>query len=239
MPRRTVTRPKLRAYFPDGKWHTRIHPLPDHGIVYVKNAKVATSTTLLWLHRLHTGKHDYLPAGISIHFENQVPTADDVGRATAAHMLDGDAYRFTFVRDPIHRVESAYLNKIVEAADGLKGRRRRIQRLLDQPTDPDRVPTFEEFITVLTLEDPIAMDPHWRPQHLNLMHPLVTYDHIGRLETYADDLATITEQAGLPHVPVEAQNTTPPRRDSLFDGQPALLATAREVYAQDFELYGY
>lgn len=233
----TVTREALGGYFPNGKWSGRVQPLPDHGCVYVKNAKAGTSTVLLWLHRIHTGDHGFTPEG-NIHGEHRLPLPAEVGYAKVARMLAGEAFRFTFVRDPIRRVESAYLDKIVWARHDRRWRRTRLQHLLGLPEDPAQVPTFDEFVAALEAEEPLEMDPHWRPQHLNLMHPLVTYDLIGRVETFADDLARVREAVGLPAVPVEAQNASG-RRAGLFDGRPDLLRRVQEIYARDFELYGY
>ena len=83
------------------------------------------------------------------------------------------------------------------------------------------------------------MDPHWRPQHLNLMHGLVEYDLVGRLENFAGDLARVRELAGLPDVPIEVRNVVAKPSDRLVDGHPGLLRKVRTIYARDFELYGY
>jgi hypothetical protein len=232
-----VTCEALRAYFPSGRWAGRVQPLPEWGCVFVKNAKAGTSTVLLWLYRIHTGDHEFSPAGKP--FRHELPAPDDVGLARVARMLDGKAFRFTFVREPIRRVESAYLSKVVRARDGLLGRRVRLQETLGLPQDREQVPTFDQFVAALEATEPIRMDPHWRPQHLNLMHPLVEYDVVGRLENFAADLARVREMAGLPDVAVEVLNTSTRPSDSLFDGRPELLRRVRDVYARDFELYGY
>jgi hypothetical protein len=208
-------------------------------LIFTKNAKVGTSTVLLWMHRIHTGDHEFQP-DLSIHFENDLPRHDEVGAGRLARMLSGGAFRFTFVRDPIRRAESAYVNKVVELADGRVSRRTRLQRTLDLVEDPDQVPTFDQFVTALELEDPIGMDAHWRPQHLNLMHPLVEHDLVGRLETFDADLARVRDIVGLPDVPYDVQNASRSHRhDSLFDGRPDLRRRVESVYARDFELYGY
>lgn len=236
---RRVTRAALENYFPDGRWYARVQPLPDHDCVFVKNAKAGTSTVLLWMHRIHTGDHTFAPSGKGIHFQHELPSPEAVGEAEVVAMLDGAAFRFTFVRDPIRRVESAYVNKIVQAVDGVLKRRVKVQRVLGLPEDRKSVPTFDQFIAALEIQEPIRMDAHWRPQHLNVMHPLIEYDVVGRLETFAADLARIRAAVGLPDIPFEAQNVTTQRTDSLFDGRPDLLRRTRDVYARDFELYGY
>lgn len=228
----------LSAYFPDGKFFRRVHALPEYGCIYVRNAKVATSTTVLWLHRIHTGDHGFTPVR-NIHREHALPRpGSDIAVEHLARMLSGDAFRFAFVRHPVRRIESAYMDKI---ADPAKLRfRAQVRRALGQPPGPDAPVALEEFVTALESQSPIAMDAHWRPQHLNLMHPVVDYDVIGRLETFDVDLARIREMACLPDIPISVRNVAPAGpRTSLFDGRPDLLRRVRQFYAADFEIYHY
>ena len=153
-------------------------------------------------------------------------------------MLSGGAFRFAFVRHAVRRVESAYLDKI---ADPEKLRfRAQVRQALGQPPGPDAPVTLEEFVTALESQSPVEMNAHWRPQHLNLMHPVVDYDVIGRLESFDSDLVRIREMAGLPDTPLSVRNVGPAGpRASLFDGRPDLLRRVRQFYAADFEIYGY
>jgi hypothetical protein len=114
-----------------------------------------------------------------------------------------------------------------------------VQQALGLPVDPNHVPTFDEFVDALEAQDPIDLDPHWRPQHLNLMHGVVELDYVGRLETFGADLERVRDLAGMPKVPLEVRNRRPTVADSLFDGRLDLLRRVGEVYARDFELYGY
>ena len=67
-----VTLGALRRYFPGGGCARRVQPLPGHGCVYVKNAKAASSTILLWLHRIHAGDHGFDPG--NVHRDHQLGT---------------------------------------------------------------------------------------------------------------------------------------------------------------------
>jgi len=230
-----VTLSALRGYFPDGRFNRRVWTLPEYGCVYVKNAKAASSTILLWLHRIHTGDHEDNPG--NIHRNHDLPRARHVGLGTVVAMLAGDAFRFSFVREPVRRCESAYLDRIADT-NRKHVWRERVQQALGLPVDPAYVPTFDQFVAALDALPPIELDPHWRPQHLNLMHGLVELDFVGRLETFDTDLERVRLAAGLPHVPLQVRNAHPPA-ESLFDGRPDLLRRVREVYARDFELYGY
>ena len=225
----------MRQYFPDRRLDRFLMPVPEHGIVYVKNPKAACSTILLWLDRLHTQDYDHEFS--DIHQQNRIPTVRDVGRPAVVRMLSGGAYRFSFVRHPLHRFESVYWDKMVY---DLKWRKF-VPAALGLDLEPDTVVSFEQFLSVVEQQDPVSgMDPHWRPQHVNLMHPLVSYDHVGRLESFAADLERIREEAGLPRVPVEVRNTSRrPKHDSVFDGRPDLVRRVERLYATDFELYGY
>jgi hypothetical protein len=71
------------------------------------------------------------------------------------------------------------------------------------------------------------------------MHGLVDLDYVGRLETFAADLERVRELTGMPQVPLKVRNARATVPDSLFNGRPDLLRRVRDVYARDFELYGY
>jgi hypothetical protein len=231
-----VTLDAIRDYYPTGGLARRLQPLPDYRCIYVRNAKVATGTTLLWLHRIHTGDYDFTPKR-SIHAEHELPRVADVGWEEVVRMLNGDAFRFSFVRDPVRRLESAYLSKVARLRR--RPRRAALQEILGLPKDPHEELTVEQFIAALEMQDPVRMDVHWRPQHLNLMHGLIEYDLVGRLETFAADVARIREATGMPDAPIEARNVSKRPAAGLLDGRPDLLRRVADIYARDFELYGY
>lgn len=232
---------ELQAYFPGSlRLANFIRPMPEHGVVYVKNPKAGCSTVLVWLDRIHTGELDH--EFTNIHRQHRLPTLGEVGRTRLQEMLAGGAYRFTFVRHPVSRFESVYGDKIASTSVfRTQAFRRRIQRTLGLAEDPDSAPTFEQFLDAVEQQDPVSgMDPHWRPQHVNLMHPTVHYDRVGRLESFDADLAQIREESGLPDVPYRTRNASSGgRRSSVFDGRPELLARVEQLYATDLELYGY
>jgi hypothetical protein len=226
----------MRQYFPGRGMGRYLCPVPEHDVIYVKNPKAGCSTILVWLDRLHTGDYNHEIVG-DVHQQHRLPRVSEVGRGTIVRMLSGGAYRFSFVRHPVRRFESVYWDKMVL---NLKWRKN-LPAALGLDLSPDTVVSFEQFLGIVEEQDPVSeMDPHWRPQHVNLMHPLVTYDHIGRLESFEADLDHIREAAGLPRVPLEARNTS--RRtdtDSVYDGRPDLVRRVEKLYATDIELYGY
>jgi len=226
----------IKAYFPHTKPATYLLALPEYGIVYVKNPKVGSSTLLVWLDGLHTGEYD--TEFTNVHDEHRLPRLREVGRARMVRMLAGDAYRFSFVRNPLDRFESVYWDKMVRKRLNW---RPQLSAALGLQGEPGSGAHFESFLAAVERQDPIEeMDPHWRPQHVNLMHPLVTYDHVGRVETFAADLDRICAEADLPRVPIEVRNASRlGDRESLYDGRPDLVHRVESLYATDFELYGY
>ncbi|MGB0100716.1 MAG: sulfotransferase family protein [Nocardioides sp.] len=229
-----VTREALRAYFPRGGLGRRIVALPEHGCVYVKNLKAGCSTVTLWLHRIHTGDHEFVPQSAR-HAEFGTPHPGQIGWNRVTRMLSGDAFRFTFVRDPIRRAESAYRDKIVNTPE--ETFRDRVRQTLE--LDGDAPVTLDVFVDALEVGDPVQMDAHWRPQHLNLMHPVVTYDLVGRLENLAADLERVRDACDLPDVAVVSRNPSTRVEDRPIADRPDLLRRVSEVYGRDFELYGY
>lgn len=231
-----VSWPALQQrYFTGYKMGQYLRPVPDLGIIYVKNPKAACSTILVWLDRIQTGEHHVEFS--NIHTQHRLPTVGEVGRRAVVRMLSGAAYRFSFVRNPLRRFESVYRDKIVHVFP-----RWRPDVLASLGIDVESDPvSFERFLSLVEQQDPLTeMDPHWRPQHVNLLHPVVTYDHIGRLENFAQDLEHIREAAGLPHVPLEMRNISVHNSaDSAYDGRPDLVRRVERIYATDFELYGY
>lgn len=228
---------EMKAYYRNLPLGYHVHALPEHGLVYIKNPKAGCSTVLVWLSRLHSGQDDYRPK--NVHAEHLLPRPADLGWRRISRMLGGEAYRFTFVRDPLRRVESAYRDKIVRASSSQW--RDKIRGSLGLPLGSAEPLSFEQFLAGLEQQDPVTeMDPHWRPQHLNLMHPLIEYDRIGKLENFDADLARIREEAGIRDVPVQKRNvrgTADP--DSVYDGRSDRERRVRAIFATDFELYGY
>jgi hypothetical protein len=230
-----VTWAELRSYFPNSRIGTYLKPLPDYDVLYVKNPKAACSTLLHWLDRIHTGDADFHPR--NIHKEHRLPTIHEVGRRRVLRMISGSAYRFSFVRHPAKRLESVYWDKVVRKPRW----RSKVQVLLELPPDPTKLISFAQFLDAIERQDPLELDPHWRPQHINLLRPLIKYDYIGKLEAFEADLRRIENEAGLPHVPMEPRNVAPqrPDRTSVYEGRPDLVRRVEALYAQDFELYDY
>ena len=116
-----------------------------------------------------------------------MPRIGKRSRREVLEMLSGRAYRFAFVRHPAKRFESAYWDKMVDNAALAPQDRRRRSGSTSTPTRRSRSSGSWRRSSGRTRC--AEMNPHWRPQHVNLMHPVVTYDRVGRLENFDADLA--------------------------------------------------
>lgn len=228
-----LTWAQVRGYYTKARLPQQLLVVPDHRLLYLKNPKAGSSTLVTWLDRLHTGETDALIE--HMHRDHRLPQVRDLGRRVVLDMLAGDGVRFSFVRDPVRRLESVHRAKMHQA----RFRRRVAPELGIDPDISQPVP-FEQFLEAVEGQDPLTeMDHHWRPQHLNLLHPLVELDFVGRLEDFDRDLARLCELADLPQIPPEIRNAKRPVEGSVYDARPDLRRRVEELYAVDMELYGY
>ncbi len=79
-------------------------------------------------------------------------------------------FKFIILRNPFHRLVSAYLDKIVKpdpsdlefyVVDLIKS----IHQNLGRPYDPQQSISFRQFVEFLAKKEDIELNEHWRPQH--------------------------------------------------------------------------
>lgn len=207
-------------------------------LVYAYVPKAACSTVKMWLVR-EAGFAPDLAAAWSrkpnpqFHASgkvNLVPNMHEyldrhysLGRASArevaAALVDPSYFRFTVVRNPLSRLVSAYLDKIVQAkrpAWALIARGQRAlgvkpctQSLLDclcgRPAlNPARSLTFREFVGQLAHEDAARLNPHFAPQSWLLRG--IALDCVARAENLAADFHAVQTRLAC-RAPLANQNT--------------------------------
>lgn len=109
-------------------------------------------------------------------------------------------FKFAFVRNPFHRVASAYLNKFVTERlnpDQWSHTWPVFNHFYGYYTDlkQDQI-SFRHFVDYLLVADDYEIDKHWAPMHQMVKVPEM--DFIGRLETMEADFQTLRERLGLP-----------------------------------------
>jgi len=152
--------------------------------------------------------------------------------------------KFIFVREPLHRLFSAYKDRLVVHSFKYRSVLKEIvQALRPDKLDPkgNNVVTFPEFIQYYS--DNKTRNQHWR-QYEKLCHPcVINYDFIGHLETLEEDAALLLKMAG-----IDERVTFPPIYNSTgssevlqyFSKVPSEYITRiGEQYRSDFEMFGH
>lgn len=156
----------------------------------------------------------------------------------------GSATLFTFVREPEKRIYSAFTNFFVDEKN--LARRKHWDPMIAHGLDPkgDLSRNFDAFLDYVEHSlaiDPDRTDSHFRPQVLNIAYGKVAYDYIGRLERMNDELRVIFEMGGRPDFPPaevldQRFNTSAGKTAPLT---PAQRRRVRDIFAADFEAFGY
>jgi hypothetical protein len=145
---------------------------------------------------------------------------------------------FTFVRNPLSRIVSAYLDKIVRRNDrNWEGfaRKHRIDPAAEMP--------FDRFVRILARNCPSEFNGHWRPQHLNTMAGLIVPNFTGHVERFQTDFERVLARV------FPGRPTTTERRDRHrtqaqqltedFFADRRTLGRFLGLCERDFALFGY
>jgi len=106
---------------------------------------------------------------------------------------------------------------------------------------------FNEFVQFLLDEKARRRQPldrHWRPQS-ELCSPCdVTYDFTGHYETLYDDAATVLSRIGIksslfPRDDARWRQSQARRNESMSTLTADAVNQLKDLYADDFELFGY
>lgn len=219
---------ELREAYPTVNVQSVLNICERFNTIYVTNQKAGCSTIKLFLYKAQTGDHDVDPR--NVHIETKLPSPSEVGMDRVNRMLKSDGFVFSFVRNPIDRILSAYSDKIVPQKPAFFGPVRDYLRSAD-----DEPITLIQFLDYLRAQKPEDLDHHYRPQHINLMIDKMRYDFIGKLENFSVDFNHILSEAGIPVADVVHRN----KRKRRAEASPEAEASIREIYARDFEIFGY
>jgi Sulfotransferase family len=153
-----------------------------------------------------------------------------------------DWFRFTVVREPLRRLWSAWVSKLLVHDP------RFVVTFGNEdwfPSPPDSsqdvVDSFRRFVRMLPTRPADWHDRHWAPQADLVAFASVRYDLVGRVERLGDALSVLTE-----HLRSRGRTLRQPGRENpallpfaseLFD--EATLEACRCVVASDQEAFGY
>lgn len=139
-------------------------------------------------------------------------------------------FKFGFVRDPLQRALSAF--EYLRQSSGKRDQA--AYELVSQYT------SFEAFVDQWLCAENISRQIHFAPQYHFLQNAMgrIEVDFIGRHENLAEDFRTLCThlhcKGELPHV-----NRSARRGAHRPTFSSATRRRVREVYARDYELFGY
>lgn len=152
-------------------------------------------------------------------------------------------FKFVFVREPLERLLSAYLDKFHSGQTyypNLYGRGI-IKRYRPGGNPEHKNVTFDEFLNFVTNLGKSYWDEHWQTYD-KLCHPCaIQYDFIGRFENLKEEasfvLSSIKSNVSFPHVRPSSTSSKLSRYYSQISRE--LLDRVRQIYSGDSEMFGY
>lgn len=206
--------------------------------VYVKNAKAACSTVTQAIHVWQTGD---APAS-RIHGSTGILQGWHAYARARRELFAPEVTRFIFVREPLSRVVSGFLYYLVDRKARLLPRHEPLFRAWGYEAGGDVGRNFDVFLDYVEAgmaEDVRRVDIHFRPQFYNLRPDLVRYDVVGRVETLAADIARLEEMFAIPPDRRMPPATRRNQARSAFAPSAAQAARVRDLFAVDYEAFGY
>ena len=213
--------------------------------VYFEVPKAAC-TTIKWL--LHDLEHlppiNSLPGSrevrrdMFIHDRGAVniPSLLDFPDNIQEEILESEAFfRFTVVRNPFTRVESAWKDKVRLCAPKYEYIYLQLRGALPRPSDLDSLITLEEFTEFLMTLDLSEGDPHWRIQSDHLFFPILNFNHIGKVEDLDKTLESFFGHLSIDRPRAGKMNSTP--HQSNYSS--TVMENIYKMYRKDFDNVDY
>jgi tetratricopeptide (TPR) repeat protein len=146
-------------------------------------------------------------------------------------LTSSDFLRFTVVRNPYTRLQSAWKDKVLPCAPGYEYFYHNIKGRLPEASDPRSFITFPQFVAAIAQHDLRVCDHHWRLQVEHLFHNSMNFNHIGRTEALFESVNLFIKRAGFEptEIPPAANASIP---DVPYD--QALADQVYDLYKSDF-----
>lgn len=225
--------PILRARFNDAVFISL-----NHSYLFASNEKVANSTLRATFQSLECNGRlppHYRPFK---RWTGPLLQPSDV-RVFPALLGDSSMRKFCVVRHPYTRLISCYRDKFEREPRGA-GYRRKLRELGLQ--QGKRV-TFADFLEAVGKQPQQSMNSHWRIQYYNVFLDMIGYDEIVRYEELPRRLPSLVAEL-YPAADADAilsRHRQEQSSDELVDRYftSGLKSLAQNIYAKDFETFGY
>ena len=215
--------------------------------VYLRIPKVANSSIKHLIYRMESMAGDATLRDDMIHDIHYGPVVRPhmLGFNSALlqqALCSDDFFRFTIVRNPYAKALSNYLDRYM-ATHGTV--RRQINRMaFDKGWISDRGTTadFSTYLQSATCMPLKQMDIHISPQYVQALVNIVEFDYVGSFETLSEDLSAIAGRIW-GRTDIDLGFHSPAKTDAAAKLREAYseatIAMVNEVYAKDFEVFGY
>ena len=222
----------------------------DGRLLFLKNPKAACSTVVQLIHFHETGRF----ADVSrLHRTPDLRQGHPHAEAHIAALDDPSCVRFTAVREPASRTVSAFMMFFSGAGADVfseEGRDKKAAKReagmwalgYDPRGDVNRnFDVFLEYLARCFETGPEHVNIHWKPQTLSIALGHIRYSHIGRVESLKQDLQTVSDMIGYSMFDDrrELPSVNRARGRSGFEPTTEQRRKIRQLYAQDYEAFGY
>ncbi|CAH1791073.1 unnamed protein product [Owenia fusiformis] len=222
-------------------------------ILYCYTPKVASTT---WREILTASKYDLNETNIQLSqrgpnwskwYEGRILTHLKLLNSRSQKNIQGEFFKFMFVRDPIERLPSAWKSKFIDVKGDYYRKRygsNMVRKYRHNPTYAEIVegiPTFEEFVKYITDRRNRPQDSHWISFNELCTPCTIHYDAIGDFRTLNTDANFTLAHANLDkYIFPVSQPKTSARLQSYYSNLTS--QTINRIYARyatDYEMFGF
>lgn len=212
----------------------------DRRLFYVKNSKAACTTVTQLMHRYVQGQTFPGHVHVSPHLLQGTNSLSDI----LSGLVRPDTFRFTTVRDPLHRAVSAFFDFFVDRANAAASRHFHNMGVLGFSSDKSLSYNFDVFLDYLERNFEMNAkhcDRHWRYQTTNIALGQVSYGLIMRVEALADGLAELLDKTGidLQKCARVRHNQSSASQHPEFQLSESQRLKVRALYEIDYANFGY